>query len=140
MPLITRVLLIIGALIVFYVIAKRVKKDKVLMQDAIYWLVLGILIIIAAVFPHLIIRLAYALGFMSASNFVFLVIVGLLLIKLFSLSCEVSLLRHKTEELAQENALQEKRLHDERVARRKAVLARKRREAEAAARDASESD
>lgn len=112
MPTITRVLLIIGALIVFYTIAKRVKKDKILMQDAIYWLILGILIVLAALFPHGIIRLAYALGFMSASNFVFLVIVGLLLIKLFSLSCEVSLLRHKVEELSQEHGLTEKRLDD----------------------------
>lgn len=125
MPLPLRVLLVLGALFTFYMITRRVRK-KILMQDAIYWLVLGVLILIVAIFPSGIIRLAAWLGFMSASNFVFLIIVALLLIKIFSLSCDVSLLRHKVEELSQEDALSEKRLEEERAQRHKAALERKR--------------
>ena len=126
MPLPLRVLLVLGALFTFYMITRRVRKKKILMQDAIYWLVLGVLILIVAIFPSGIIRLAAWLGFMSASNFVFLIIVALLLIKIFSLSCDVSLLRHKVEELSQEDALSEKRLEEERAQRHKAALERKR--------------
>ena len=118
MPLPLRVLLVLGALFTFYMITRRVRKKKILMQDAIYWLVLGVLILIVAISPSGIIR--------RASNFVFLIIVALLLIKIFSLSCDVSLLRHKVEELSQEDALSEKRLEEERAQRHKAALERKR--------------
>lgn len=103
-----RIMLIVGALLVFWVIASRVRHRKILMQDAIYWVVLSFLLILAAIFPGVIIALANALGFMSPSNFVFLVIVALLLVKIFSNSAEISMLRHKLEELTQESALHSK--------------------------------
>ena len=60
---------------------------------------------IVAIFPGIAINLAYALGFMSASNFVYLVIIALLLWKVFVCSSEISRLKVKVNELAQEIAL-----------------------------------
>lgn len=107
-----RILLIVGAVLVFLGIASRIRKKKILMQDAIYWVVLSFLLVLAALFPGIIIGLADLLGFMSPSNFVFLVIVALLLIKIFSNSAEISMLRHKIEELTQEVALHSKEEDD----------------------------
>lgn len=107
-----RVLLIVGAILVFFGIASRIRHKKILMQDAIYWVVLSFLLVLAALFPGVIIALADWLGFMSPSNFVFLVIVALLLIKIFSTSAQVSMLRHKVEELTQEGALHNKEEDD----------------------------
>lgn len=100
-----RILMVLGAVAVFYVIASRIKKRKILMADATYWVVLGLLLLVAALVPDLIMWLAGALGFMSPANFVFLCVIGLLLIKMFGNSAEISLLKHKVEELTQELAL-----------------------------------
>lgn len=107
-----RVLLIVGAVFVFLMIASRIRNKKILMQDAIYWIVLSFLLVLAALFPRAIIAVATFLGFMSPSNFVFLVIVALLLVKIFSNSAEISMLQHKVEELTQESALHNKEEDD----------------------------
>lgn len=107
-----RILLVVGAFLMLYVVIRRIKKRKILMQDAIYWVVLAVVLVLVALFPGVIISLAYALGFYSPSNFVFLVIVALLLVKIFSNSAEISMLRHKVEELAQEDALRIKEEDD----------------------------
>ena len=59
---------------------------------------------------HLI-KLSEILGFISPSNFVYLVVICLLLIKLFELSSELSLLSYKVNVLAQKLALLDKRLN-----------------------------
>jgi hypothetical protein len=107
MSLSLRILLLVGALLAFWFVIVRVRRNKILMQDAIYWVLLSVLILVAAIFPQIFIWLSRALGFISPSNFVFLVIVALLLVKIFSNSIEISMLRHKVEELAQEAALRD---------------------------------
>ena len=107
MSLSLRILLLVGALLAFWFIITRVRRNKILMQDAIYWVLLSVLLLVAAIFPGVFIRLSQALGFISPSNFVFLVIVALLLVKIFTNSIEISMLRHKVEELAQEVALRD---------------------------------
>ncbi len=108
MPTIIRALLVVGAIFVFHMVTTRIRKKKILMQDAIYWVILALLLVLAAIFPGAIIWVAEKLHFLSPSNFVFLLIIALLLVKVFSNSCEISLLRHKVEELAQESALADK--------------------------------
>ncbi|MCI1665899.1 MAG: DUF2304 domain-containing protein [Atopobiaceae bacterium] len=100
-----RILLIVGAVAVFAIICKRVKSSKMQIMDSIYWIVLAAVLILNAVFPGIAITLANAFGFISASNFVFLIIIGLLLVKEFSNSADISVLKHKVEELAQEQGL-----------------------------------
>ena len=108
-----RILLILGALLALGVVARRVRRNKILMDDAIFWLVLALVLVFVALFPGLAIICASELGFISASNFVFLIIVGLLLVKVFGLTGEVSMLRHKVNELTQEIALRERDDHEQ---------------------------
>ena len=107
MSLALRIMLVIGALAGFYIICKRVKNSKMQIMDSIYWIVLSVFLVIVAIFPGIPITISAWLGFISPSNFVFLVIVALLLVKIFSNSIEISMLRHKVEELAQEAALRD---------------------------------
>lgn len=109
MPITLRVLLILGAALAVWIVIGRIKKSKILMDDAIFWVVAAVVLLVPAVFPQIVIFCSNLLGFMSPSNFVFLVIVALLLMKVHSDSCEISLLKHKVEELAQEIALGDER-------------------------------
>lgn len=111
LPFYLRALLVIGAVAALFVVGKQVKKQKILVEDAVFWVVVAVVFVVIAVFPDIAISLAYALGFMSASNFVYLVIIALLLWKAFANSAEISRLRTKVNELAQEIALSQK--HDE---------------------------
>ena len=105
LPIQLRALLVVGALLALWIVCSRVKKSKILMEDAIFWTVLAFVLVLLAVFPQIAICVSHALGFMSASNFVYLVVMVLLLWKVFTNSSEISRLKAKVNELAQEFAL-----------------------------------
>lgn len=110
-----RIALLIGALFVFIFIAHRIKRNKIQMADAIYWVLLSALIVILGIFPQIAYFLSDVIGFLSPSNLVFATIIGLMLIKVFNNSCEVSMLKNKIDELTQEVALHEKSVSDNEV-------------------------
>jgi hypothetical protein len=105
MPFTLRMLLLVGAFVALYIIARKVRHSKIQMEDSIYWLVLAAVLVVNAIFPGIAMWFSSVLGFISASNFVFLVVIALLLIKEFNNSADISLLKHKVDELAQEDAL-----------------------------------
>ena len=72
-----------------------------------FWLGLSVLLILAAAFPQLVYVIAGLLGFQSASNFVFLAVIAILLWRLFRLQENVVTLRRKLTTLAQEIALKD---------------------------------
>lgn len=113
MPILLRAFLIIGAVIAFIFVANRVHKSKILMGDAIFWVLLALLLVILAVFPGIAFFFSGLLGFISPSNFVFLLVMVLLMAKVFANSSEISILKYRVNELAQENALLEQQLRNE---------------------------
>lgn len=107
MPIQQRLLLVVGAIFVFVFVTRNIKRSKILMTDAIFWVVLSAVLVIVAALPEVVIWLSGLLGFLSPSNFVFLAVVALLLVKEFSSSAQISVLSHKLEELAQQIALRD---------------------------------
>lgn len=105
LPVTLRVLLVLGALLALWVVCGRVKKSKILMEDAIFWVIAALVLVILAAFPGIAITLSHALGFISPANFVYLCIIVLLLWKTFTNASEISRLKAKVNELAQEIAL-----------------------------------
>ncbi|WP_082629926.1 DUF2304 domain-containing protein [Olsenella massiliensis] len=106
LPLQLRLLLVLGALLAFVVISNRVRRERILVEDAIFWMVLAAVLVVLAIFPQIAVMASQALGFMSASNFVFLAVIVLLFWKAFTNASEISRLKDKVNELAQEIALE----------------------------------
>ncbi|QUC03368.1 MAG: DUF2304 domain-containing protein [Coriobacteriaceae bacterium] len=102
-----RVVLIVGSVLALAIVIDKVKKSKIRIKDSIFWVISAVLLVILAVFPGIAFFFSRLLGFLSPSNFVFVVIIALMLIKLFNLSSDVSRLTDKVESLAQEIALWE---------------------------------
>ncbi len=100
-----RVLLIIGSITALFIVVQRVRKQRIRVQDSVFWVVCTTLLVVLALFPHIAFFFSGILGFVSPSNFVFLVLIGLMIVKIFSLSCDVSRLTDKVEQLSQEIAL-----------------------------------
>ena len=104
-----RVILAIGAFVALGVVINRVKRGKIRVADSIFWVVSAAVLLVVAIFPGIAFFFSGLLGFLSPSNFVFVVIIALMLIKLFSLSCELARQTNRIDELSQEIALHNKK-------------------------------
>lgn len=100
-----RVVLVLGALLAVWVVAHQIRRSKMLVEDAIFWMVTAVVLVVLALFPGIASVVAGLLGFISPANLVFLVVIGLLLWKVFTNSAEISRLKSRVTELAQEVAL-----------------------------------
>jgi len=77
-------------------------------EDSIFWILFSVMLIVLCIVPQLADFMAKLLGIKSTVNFIFLFIIFLLLIKNFLLTIKMSQLGHKTEELIQKIAIDEK--------------------------------
>lgn len=110
-----RLLIIVGALVIVSMVLKSIKKSRIQIEDSIFWVSFVCVIILVAVFPSIMVWLAGLFGFVSTSNFVFLIVVGILLLKVFTSSVEISRLKYRVNQLAQEVALTNKETFDKQV-------------------------
>ena len=107
MSIALRVLLIIVSVMNTLNILRRVRKSKLQIDYSIFWLVFSMILIVIAVFPQIVIKLAQIIGFQSPANMVFLLVIFALMFKSFQSTLEISQLQYKIEELTQKIALEE---------------------------------
>lgn len=104
-----RIILVIASVLTVGLILARIRKSKVRIDDSIFWILLSAIILLISVFPGVADAVTDALHIYLTTNFLFMFFIFLLLVKLFSLSVEVSQLKSKVEKLTQENALANKK-------------------------------
>ena len=105
MSLALRLVLMVGAIITFILIAQQVRKHRIQVEDAIFWIILSLVLLILAFFPGIAYFFANLFGFQAASNFVFCALIAILIVREFSSSAEISRLKHKVNQLVEEIAL-----------------------------------
>lgn len=108
MSLTLRILCVVGAAVMLLGIVSQIRKAKIKIDDSIFWVLLSGALLLIAVFPSIAQFLAHLLGFQATSNFVFLSVIAVLLIKEFQNTTQISMLKHRVTELAQELALSDK--------------------------------
>ena len=104
---ILRVLLLLGAVVLFMFIYRKLKKSQLQVDEAFFWIAFSVILIILGLAPEVGIFFARKLGVVSASNFIYLCIIFLLILKVFLLTIKVSSLEHKVANLVQELAIRE---------------------------------
>ncbi len=104
-----RILLLIAAFVTAGWILHKIRKLKVKMEDAIFWIIFAGILCVLGGFPELTYWLTDRIGVMSPANLIFLVVIFLLMEKVFTLSIVVSQLEEKVTVLSAEVAL---RTHD----------------------------
>lgn len=114
MSLTLRVLLLLAATLTAFWILHKIHKMKVKMEDAIFWVVFAMVLLILGIFPQISYLMTDLLGIMSPANLIFLVIIFLLMEKIFTLSIIVSQLEDKVEILSAEVALRAHSVNDKR--------------------------
>ena len=100
-----RVLLLIAAFATAVWILNRIRKLKVKMEDAIFWIIFAGILCILGLFPELTYWMTEQIGILSPANLIFLVVIFLLIEKIFTLSIVVSQLEEKVDILSAEVAL-----------------------------------
>ena len=107
-----RIFLLVSAAAVLFFVIRKVKKSQFETMDAFFWLIFIAMMLAFAVFPGLAYALSGLFGFASPSNFVFLCVIAVLLMYVFSLNAKVTHLRGQVNRLIQEVALREKNEDD----------------------------
>lgn len=107
MSVMLRVFLVICAVVVLAFVVRKIKKAQLSATGSIYWLLLSLGLVVVAVFPQIAFFFSDLLGVQSPSNFVFLAIIALLLIRQFNLQSQVTQLQTKLTALVQEIALRD---------------------------------
>ena len=108
-----RIILIISSLLLLSLTIKRIRDEKVKIEDALVWVCLSTLLLVVSVFPVIFDFLAQIAGVYSSTNFVFLFFIFILLILVFSMAMRISHLETKMTDLAQEIALEKLERHEE---------------------------
>ena len=109
-----RVLLIIMSVYTFAFVIKQIRKNKIEIGESLFWIIISIILIVISVFPQITGFFTKLLGIQSPSNFVFLVAIFIVMLKLFTLSIDVAKLKQKLKSLIENVALKEKEL-DEKI-------------------------
>ena len=113
MTLVLRILLLIGALFAMGIVINSVRKSKIRISDSVYWVVSAGILVLFALIPQLAYFFSGLFGFMSPANFVLMLVIVMILIRLFHQSCAISKLTYKVEQLSAELALRDKDARDE---------------------------
>lgn len=100
-----RIILIVGCLVTFIYAMRKIKKSQMKIEDTFFWIFLSIALVIISIFPGIAEYFASLIGIISATNFVFLIIIFLLLAKVFFLSLQISQLDEKVKNLVQKLAI-----------------------------------
>lgn len=108
-----RLFCLLGAAFTLFGIANHVRRMKIKIEDSIFWVLLSGLLLFIAIFPQIAYFFSGILGFQSMSNFIFVAIIGVLLLKEFSNTMQISQLRHRVNELVQEHGLAHKELEEQ---------------------------
>ena len=107
-----RVVLVVVSIGTLATVLKRIQKSKLTIEDSIFWILLAMMFVVFALFPVVPDTLARLLGIYSTANFLFLFMIFILLMRMFSMSMRISTLEDKIRKLVQELALRDKDARD----------------------------
>lgn len=102
-----RILLIVSAAFTLFFVIRKIRKSQLQVLDAVFWLAFSLSFVALAVFPQIADLLSSLLGFRAASNFVFLYVIAVLVVRDFSQTVKLARLRERFNILNEEIALRE---------------------------------
>ena len=108
-----RIILIISSLISFILCIRKIKQSKLKIENSIIWMVGSLLLILMSIFSDTVEWISVKLGFMAPVNFVYLSIIGFLLIQTFITNIKISMLNEKVKDLNHYIALKETERNEE---------------------------
>ena len=103
-----RVILVIVSLLTMSFVMRKIRQAKVQIEAAMFWVIVALILVVFSLFPGVADACARLLGIYSTPNFLFLFMIFLLMVKVFSMTLQVSQMESKQKELVQKIALAQK--------------------------------
>ena len=104
--------IIIGVVFFFGIIILFLRKKSLSLKYSLLWLLSGCVMLVLSIFPGLLAFVSGMLGFQVASNALFALMLGFVLVIILSLTSIVSIQSEKIKTLIQTSALLEKRIRE----------------------------
>ena len=105
-----RILFVLVAIAILILVTDLMRRSVLREKYAVVWFATAVFFLVFSIWPETAVDLSQALGFETPSNFVFGLVIILLLTVVMQLSLEVGKLEDKVQTLADESALQNKRI------------------------------
>ncbi len=105
MTLTLRIILIVACVIASVYTLRKIRKSQLNVDDAFYWIFFSLILLVLGIFPGIAEFFSHLLGIQSPSNFVFMVMIFLVLFKLFSVAIDISVQKHRLNNLIQRLAI-----------------------------------
>lgn len=107
MTVMLRFWLIVASVATTVLMMRQIRKSKVQIEDSIFWVLFSLALILFSVFPQIAFWMSDLVGTDAPSNFIFLLVIFLLLVKEFSMTVRISQLETRLRHLVQKIALEE---------------------------------
>lgn len=105
MSLLFSATLLVGALLTFWLILRKIRKAEVTIADSTFWFLFALSLVLMGVFRQIPFFFADLFSIESPANFVFVYVIAVLVIREFYATVEVSQLRAQLRNLVQNQAL-----------------------------------
>lgn len=105
MSLLFSATLLISALLIFWLILRKIRRSEVVIADSTFWFLFALSLVLMGVFRQIPFFFAGIFGIESPANFVFAYVIAVLILREFYSTVEISQLRARVRGLAQKEAL-----------------------------------
>ena len=112
MPFIQRIFLILGSIATLVYFISKIRKSKLKINHSIFWVVFGLVLLLLALIPDGVFWISGVLGFQSPSNLIYLIVIILLTVKLFTTTMRISKLSEQVTALTHALAIQQLKAED----------------------------
>lgn len=121
MSLLFSMTLLIGALLAFYLILRKIRHAEVTIADSTFWFLFALTLVLMGVFRQIPFFFADVFGIESPANFVFVYVIAVLVLREFYTTVKVSKLQAKVNALVQREALNDAEARSQAADERPAV-------------------
>ena len=105
MSLLFSATLLISALLIFWLILRKIRRSEVTIADSTFWFLFALSLVLMGGFRQIPFFFAGIFGIESPANFVFAYVIAVLILREFYSTVEISQLRARVRGLAQKEAL-----------------------------------
>lgn len=112
MPTRLRILLIFVLIVYLFIILKSVKRKNIRISYLIYWLITGVILVIALLVPSLVEKISNYIGFGLPINMIFSGAIFVILFLIFDLTKIITKEQNKNVTLVQEVSILKKRVEE----------------------------
>ncbi len=95
-------------------IMRKIRKEKMMIEDSLFWIGFSFMLILFSVFPQIVFKMSELVGTQAPANFIFLFIIFVLIVRMFQMSMKISQLEAKLKDLVARIAIDENIRNQER--------------------------